>query len=213
VPGGPPGLQNRWTARRAVGGFDSRPPPPGPGAAVIWFLSRRCPGRGARLRLSSAGIHMSAPTRPGAVALNRLLRSHPLRHLRRALAARKRTVHPWHEGKTVEVFGRHRARRAPLTHSCGGDPQETRYVRFAPRARTGETDAWAHNCDPCHRLPMTHGMPGSGRPAPWAGTQSTCAPNGHMLRGAMNQPVRDDMQAFAYTPSRDCPGQRPGTVA
>src|SRR5262249_62310281 len=28
VPGGPPGLQNRWTARRVVGGFDSRPPPP-----------------------------------------------------------------------------------------------------------------------------------------------------------------------------------------
>ena len=27
VPGGPHGLQNRWTARRAVGGFDSRPPP------------------------------------------------------------------------------------------------------------------------------------------------------------------------------------------
>src|SRR5258707_8351354 len=37
VPGGPPGLQNRWTAYRVVGGFDSRPPPllhglgPGPG--------------------------------------------------------------------------------------------------------------------------------------------------------------------------------------
>ena len=31
VPGGPPGLQNRWTARRVVGGFDSRPPPPRPG--------------------------------------------------------------------------------------------------------------------------------------------------------------------------------------
>ncbi len=27
VPGGPPGLQNRWTARGVVGGFDSRPPP------------------------------------------------------------------------------------------------------------------------------------------------------------------------------------------
>src|SRR5690348_2125730 len=30
VPGGPPGLQNRWTALRVVGGFDSRPPPHGP---------------------------------------------------------------------------------------------------------------------------------------------------------------------------------------
>ena len=28
VPGGPPGLQNRWTALRVAGGFDSRPPPP-----------------------------------------------------------------------------------------------------------------------------------------------------------------------------------------
>jgi GNAT superfamily N-acetyltransferase/RimJ/RimL family protein N-acetyltransferase len=27
VPGGPLGLQNRWTALRVVGGFDSRPPP------------------------------------------------------------------------------------------------------------------------------------------------------------------------------------------
>src|SRR5580704_19426945 len=27
APGGPPGLQNRWTALRVVGGFDSRPPP------------------------------------------------------------------------------------------------------------------------------------------------------------------------------------------
>src|SRR5579875_3172607 len=33
VPGGPPGLQNRWTARDVVGGFDSRPPPLGPGGA------------------------------------------------------------------------------------------------------------------------------------------------------------------------------------
>src|SRR4249919_1564189 len=33
VPGGPPGLQNRWTARCVAGGFDSRPPPrePSPG--------------------------------------------------------------------------------------------------------------------------------------------------------------------------------------
>jgi GNAT superfamily N-acetyltransferase len=28
VSGGPPGLQNWWTARSVVGGFDSRPPPP-----------------------------------------------------------------------------------------------------------------------------------------------------------------------------------------
>src|SRR5215469_1342131 len=28
APGGPPGLQNRRTARSVVGGFDSRPPPP-----------------------------------------------------------------------------------------------------------------------------------------------------------------------------------------
>ena len=27
VPGGPPGLQNRWAALRVAGGFDSRPPP------------------------------------------------------------------------------------------------------------------------------------------------------------------------------------------
>ena len=27
MPGGPPGLQNRWTALRVAGGFDSRPPP------------------------------------------------------------------------------------------------------------------------------------------------------------------------------------------
>ncbi len=28
MPGGPPGLQNRWAALRVAGGFDSRPPPP-----------------------------------------------------------------------------------------------------------------------------------------------------------------------------------------
>ncbi len=34
MPGGPPGLQNRWAARRVAGGFDSRPPPLGWGNAA-----------------------------------------------------------------------------------------------------------------------------------------------------------------------------------
>src|SRR6516225_3947847 len=90
VPGGPPGLQNRWTARRAVGGFDSRPPPPGPGVAVIWFLSQtlswpRCQTEVIGRRNPHVGTDA-----PGAVALNRPLRSHPLRQLRKAVAARKR---------------------------------------------------------------------------------------------------------------------------
>jgi PPOX class probable F420-dependent enzyme len=38
VPGGPPGLQNWWTARRVVGGFDSRPPPLGTLDARELFL-------------------------------------------------------------------------------------------------------------------------------------------------------------------------------
>src|SRR6266567_3378920 len=47
VPGGPPGLQNRWTARRVVGGFDSRPPPP---------MSGRLPGR------RGEAVHAWAPS-------------------------------------------------------------------------------------------------------------------------------------------------------
>src|SRR5712691_9223051 len=46
VPGGPPGLQNRWTARRVVGGFDSRPPPRGLGS----------PANGRRLRRRRVAI-------------------------------------------------------------------------------------------------------------------------------------------------------------
>ena len=32
MPGGPLSLQNWWTARSVVGGFDSRPPPREPGS-------------------------------------------------------------------------------------------------------------------------------------------------------------------------------------
>ena len=50
MPGGPPGLQNRWTARRAVGGFDSRPPPrrPGPGNGRLRRRRARSRVRAAR---------------------------------------------------------------------------------------------------------------------------------------------------------------------